>query len=128
MKAKGKTESTSLVSQGKASAKKTSGSLSATFGSVTVVVRAPSATEIKRNIKAGQTALARAKPALAKKGVTLASPKKAPIYYVDESAAGLIVRDIDGQVTKGRVVNGVFKALTKIGSQPNRTKPKSAKA
>lgn len=80
------------------------------FGSVTVKVRAPHEVEVKRNVKAGQFALARAREALVKRGIKMKVAKGVPIFHADPKLPGQLVRRLDGKSQSGVFVDGKFKA------------------
>jgi len=79
------------------------------FGSVTVKVGELNKSELKRNIKAGQTALARAKGKILKPGIKLDLSKEVPIFYAAPDSPDLIIREQDGKKEKGILVKGKFK-------------------
>lgn len=82
------------------------------FGSVTVVADPLSKSEIKRNIKEGQRALARALNAIIIPGVKLHVPKGVPLYRADSEKRGYIIRELDGKRESGVVLkNGKFKPI-----------------
>lgn len=80
------------------------------FGSVTVVADPPTKSEIKRNIKAGQRALARALNAIVTPGVNVNLPSGVPLYRADSEKRGYIIRELNGKRESGVVENGKFKA------------------
>jgi len=79
------------------------------FGSVTVKVTAPSAAVVKRNVIAGQMALARAKARILKPGVRIASKRGVPLFHADPDQPGRLIRELDGEVQSGHFVDGTFK-------------------
>ena len=81
-----------------------------TFGSVTVQVLAPAKNEVRRNIKAGQSALKRATVRLVRSGVKLKVSKGVPLFHAHPTLAGQLVREIDGKSDYGTFVNGSFRA------------------
>lgn len=80
------------------------------FGSVTVKATAPSNAVVKRNIAAGQLALARAKTKILNPGVTISSEKGVPLFHADPNRPGLLIRILDGKEQSGKFVDGKFKA------------------
>ena len=81
------------------------------FGSVTVDITPPSSETIKRNIEAGQSALSRAKEALVTKGVKIPFQKGVPLFYGDSREPEVMIREMNGVKTRGKVVNGSFRAF-----------------
>jgi hypothetical protein len=79
-----------------------------TFGSVTMIVSAPSSTEVKRNIRAGQKALSRAKNVFLTPGVKLDVAKGVPLFSVDLDNPELLVRKLNGKRERGFIRNGQF--------------------
>ena len=78
------------------------------FGSVTVHVR-ESNTGVKRNIQAGQKALARAMGKIIKPGVVLKTSKGVPLYYADPERPDFIIRERNGKSESGIFKDGKFK-------------------
>ena len=79
------------------------------FGSVTVKVHPPHKAEVERNVKAGQSALARARETLIKSGIKMKIAKGVPIFHADAKLPGQLVRRLDGKSESGMFVNGKFK-------------------
>lgn len=79
------------------------------FGSVSVVVREPNIKGIKRNIEAGQNALARAMGKIVNPGVIINNAKDVPLYYADPEQPRLIIRERNGKLVRGTFKNGKFK-------------------
>lgn len=80
------------------------------FGSV--VIESPgdvTPEERRKNVRAGQEALERAKTALARSGVTLGLAPDIPKYHVD--AEGRLVRVLGEKKQTGKLVNGKFVAI-----------------
>lgn len=84
------------------------GTVSITFGSVTVEVTPPPEAVKKTNIKKGQAALKRARHALLKPGVKLPREKGVPLYFGCEDKPGLMIQELDGKRTVGKFVDGRF--------------------
>jgi len=78
------------------------------FGSVQVEVRVPKSGE-ERNIKVGQTALARALGSIFKPGIKLDVAKGVPLFHADPSHPGKIVREVNGKRDVGTFISGKFK-------------------
>ena len=78
------------------------------FGSVKVRAPAPDAEELEGNIEAGRLALGRAKRAFIKAGVSLRHGKDVPRYSVDPKRPEILIRQVDGRIDRGRLVNGSF--------------------
>lgn len=81
------------------------------FGRVVVEAATPSAAQAKRNIAAGHSALGRAKTALLKPGVHVRVAPDVPLYHADPATPGVLVRTLNGQTTRGRLVAGRFKPI-----------------
>jgi len=84
------------------------GTVSVTFGSVTVEVTPPTEAVKTANIKEGQAALMRARHALLKPGVKLPREKGVPLYFGCEDRPGLMIQELDGRRTVGKFVDGQF--------------------
>ena len=78
------------------------------FGSVTVHVLTPHKNEVQRNIKAGQSALARARTRLVRSGVKIDVPRGVPLFHANPVRPDQLVREIDGKLDYGVFVNGKF--------------------
>lgn len=77
------------------------------FGSVVVSAPVDVIDPLRgENIKAGQSALARAKQALVEPGVILGLKPATPKYHVDP--AGRLIRVLRGKRQVGKLVNGAF--------------------
>ncbi len=87
------------------------GSAIVKFGSVTVRVPEPAISEVQRNIKAGQSALARAAASIVRAGVKLNVSKGVPLFHAHPTLPGQLVREIDGARDYGTFVNGTFRAI-----------------
>lgn len=81
------------------------------FGRVVVETAKPSAAQAKINIDAGRSALVRAKTVLTRPGVQVRVDPKVPLYRADPATPGVLVRTLNGQVTRGRMVAGRFKPV-----------------
>ena len=78
------------------------------FGSVKVEVPTPKKSKVKRNVKNGQIAMARAMSKIVKPGVKIKAAKGVPLFHTESKHPGEIVRELDGKRTIGRFVNGRF--------------------
>lgn len=81
------------------------------LGGVVVEAAKPSANQAKRNIAAGRSALGRAKTVLLKPGVQMRVAADVPLYHADPTTPGLLVRTLNGRITRGRLVDGRFKPV-----------------
>lgn len=79
-----------------------------TLGNVTVSAQKPSAALVKDNVKRSSQALQRVAERIIRAGVTLPQRKGVPRYSVDEDNPKIVIRKLDGQVTRGQLVNGKF--------------------
>jgi hypothetical protein len=79
------------------------------FGSTTVHVENPNTTGVKRNIEAGQNALARAMGKIVKPGVVIDTAKDVPLYYADPERQDLMIRERNGKLVRGTFTDGKFK-------------------
>ncbi|HPL64787.1 MAG: hypothetical protein PHG91_09845 [Syntrophales bacterium] len=84
------------------------GNISVKFGSVKVTAPAVSGAEVKRNIKAGQTAFARAKKKIITPGVRIKTAKGVPLFIADPKNPDLLIRKCDGKLERGKFVKGHF--------------------
>lgn len=104
-------------------AAKTGADVAVTFGNVTIHVTPPSAKAIQANIQAGQKALKRACSALINPGFILAKVKGVPYYYGFPDDPDLLIRDLDGEHTIGRMSPvGRFIPLRSKNSPPAPTR------
>lgn len=81
------------------------------FGSVTVEATLPPEHIRRANIEAGQKALMRAKSALIKPGIKLSREKGVPLYFGCDDQPDLLIRELDGKRTLGKIVRGRFHAV-----------------
>lgn len=79
------------------------------FGAVTITGSRPSADEVKLNIGRSTIALDRVAKKLAKPGVRIRPKKDVPLFFVDPENPDLIVRKLNGELTRGVLEGGVFK-------------------
>jgi hypothetical protein len=63
---------------------------------------------VKRNIKSGQQALARALPEFLKPGVEIRPLPGVPLYHAYAKDPRFLVRVLDGQFSVGQLINGQF--------------------
>ena len=81
------------------------------FGSSIIFnIQPPNKVNTKRNIKAGQNALARAMWKITKPGVVIKRIKDVPLYYADPNRKGIIIRERNGIRETGIFKNGKFKS------------------
>jgi hypothetical protein len=78
------------------------------FGAVVVANTAPDATTIAVNVNAGREALKRATDVLTKPGVTLRLGAHVPRFRADVREPGMLIRELDGNEQRGRIINGAF--------------------
>lgn len=69
------------------------------------------ATAVQRNIKAGQEALCRARDVLITPGVKIVRKKGVPLFFGCEDNPGLMVRELNGKRTLGKIVGGRFRPI-----------------
>lgn len=93
------------------SANEEQATVSVSFGSVTVEATLPPEHIRRANIEEGQKALIRAKSALIKPGIRLPREKGVPLYFGCDDQPGLLIRELDGKRTLGRIVRGRFVPL-----------------
>lgn len=86
---------------------------SVTFGAVTVKIKPPADSVVRRNIEAGQAALRHAKNALITPGVKISRPKGKPLYFGSPDQPDLIIREVDGVRTFGKFTSGRFRIVKK---------------
>jgi hypothetical protein len=80
------------------------------FGAVMVSNAAPDARTVRGNVKAGREALKRATEALVRPGVTLKLGADVPRFRADADRPGMLIRELNGKVQRGRIVKGAFVA------------------
>jgi hypothetical protein len=78
------------------------------FGAVVVANTAPDAQTVAGNVDAGREALKRATDVLTKPGVTLRLGAHVPRFRADVSEPGMLIRELNGNEQRGRIVNGIF--------------------
>lgn len=78
------------------------------FGDVIVETFAPTRSQVRKNIRSGQEALARALPMLLRPGIHLDLKRGTPIFYGDRDDPSIIIREIDGACEKGLFIDGKF--------------------
>ncbi len=78
------------------------------FGTVTVVGNKPDPDTIARNIGAGHDALSRAVDAFLVPGVQLKIRKGVPLFRVDAENPQVLIRELDGLLDRGSIVDGKF--------------------
>lgn len=78
------------------------------FGRVVVANTVPDSATVWSNVDAGRQALKRATEVLSKPGVTLRLAAGVPRFRADPTQPGMLVRELNGTVQRGRIVNGSF--------------------
>lgn len=81
------------------------------FGSVTISGSKPSASLIKQNVERSTAALERVVKRLERPGVDIRAKKDVPQFSVAEGERGVFVRRLNGQINRGRLVNGAFEVI-----------------
>ncbi len=71
------------------------------FGSVTVMVCPPSEAEVRRNIRAGQLALSRARARFVTHGVKLSYSRNVPLFSADPDDPTVLIRQLHGKKERG---------------------------
>lgn len=81
------------------------------FGRVTIFGVKPNKASVKDNVARSTAALDRVSRKLVKPGIRLAPRKDVPRYFVDENAVGVFFRELNGELRRGRLVDGKFQVL-----------------
>jgi hypothetical protein len=81
------------------------------FGNVTISGRKPGQDAADANIRQSTEALERAAKRLVTPGVVLPSKKNVPQFSVAEGETDIFVRRLNGQVERGRLVDGAFQVI-----------------
>jgi hypothetical protein len=71
------------------------------FGDVIVETFAPTRSQVRKNIRSGQEALARALPMLLRPGVHLDLKRGTPIFYGDRDDPSIIIREMMAFAKRG---------------------------
>jgi len=79
-----------------------------TFGTVTVNGAKPSAERVAANVVRSTEALERVSKRITRAGVYLPQKKGVPRYSADEHDPGVYIRRLNGEVSRGQLVNGDF--------------------
>lgn len=95
---------------------------SVTFGAVTVKVKPPAESVVRRNIEAGQAALRHAKDALITPGIKISRQKGQPLYFGSSDRPDLIIREVDGVRTFGKFTSGRFRIVQNSNAFGNAVK------
>jgi hypothetical protein len=82
------------------------------LGNVSVTGRSPSAEMIKANVDRSTAALVRVADRLIKGGVTLPRKKGIPYYSLDRDNPKIVIRKLDGVITRGEFADGKFKEFS----------------
>ena len=81
------------------------------LGNVTVSAQKPSAALVKDNVKRSSQALERAAARIVRGGIAIPPRKNVPLYSVDEDNPKIVIRKLNGQVSRGQLVDGKFQEL-----------------
>jgi hypothetical protein len=81
------------------------------FGSVTISGSKPSAGMVKLNVDRSTQALARVVKRIGRPGVDIRAKKDVPQFSIAEGEPGVFIRRLNGQIKRGRLVNGSFEAI-----------------
>ena len=83
------------------------------FGTTIFEAVRPSETQLKKNIAAGRKAMKHLVEALPIVGVEIKRKPKVPLFHVDAQDPTVLIRDLDGEISRGTMTKGVFKVLRK---------------
>ena len=75
--------------------------VSARYGNVTVTSAKPSAEEVAANVRLSTEALERVVDRLCKGGLSLRPRKGVPLYSLERDNPEIVIRKLDGKVTRG---------------------------
>lgn len=78
------------------------------LGNVTVSAQKPSAALVKDNVKRSSQALERAAARIVRGGVAIPQRKGVPLYSLDENNPKIVIRKLNGQISRGHLVDGKF--------------------
>lgn len=81
------------------------------FGDVTIAGRLPDERVIRANVESSTDMLKRVGRGLSKPGVILSKKRGIPRFYVDENDPTVFVRVLNGNQSRGHMVNGEFVAF-----------------
>lgn len=87
------------------------GNVRVKFGSVVVTGPRPSKESVAANVARSTEALERLAKRIVKPGIRLRPKKDVPLYWVDERDPDLLVRQLNGERTRGRLVDGFFQVV-----------------
>jgi hypothetical protein len=80
------------------------------FGNVTVTAPAPSEEQIARSVAASTRALEGLVRAFEKlPGIDLPRQKDVPLFWADDDDPTIIIRELNGKIDRGRLVDGKYK-------------------
>ncbi|MGV3552277.1 hypothetical protein [Rhizobium sp.] len=82
-----------------------------TFGSVTVLADPVADEELARNIEIGRARISAGMTRLSKPGFVLRKSKNVPYYRADPNDPNVIIRELNGDTSRGRLVDGEFVTL-----------------
>ena len=83
------------------------------FGTTIFEAVRPSETQLKKNIAAGRKAMKHLVEALPIVGVEIKRTRKVPLFHVDAQDPTVLIRDLNGKISRGTITKGVFKVLRK---------------
>lgn len=102
--------------RGAVTAKKENSQEELSFGSVTIKLSNNRKPSVRKNIEAGQRALARAKKAFAQVGINIEAGQGVPLFHADPNNPDILVRTLNGRSHRGTFENGKFKVIRKAHS------------
>lgn len=82
-----------------------------TYGDVTIQASSPSKDVVEANIRRSSEALERFASAIVKPGVSLGRKKGVPRYFADPDDRGIFWRQLNGQLERGRLIDGRFEVV-----------------
>jgi hypothetical protein len=82
------------------------------FGNVTVTAPAPSEEQIARSVRESTRALEGLVRAFEKlPGIDLPRQKDVPLFWLDDDNPEIIIRELNGKLDRGQLVDGKYKAF-----------------
>ncbi len=99
------------VGSASARSRRRAGASKVKFGDVTVTGARPTAEAVRLNVARSTEALERVGKRLLTPGVRLPRKKGVPRFSVVESEPGVFIRELNGRVDRGRLVDGVFQVI-----------------
>jgi hypothetical protein len=98
------------VAYGKGKRALSRGTVSVTFGSVTIKADAPDRLAIAKNVRQGNTALSRVAAKIGAPGVAIEEKPGVPLFRADPENPKVLIRSLDGEVERGTMRAGKFVA------------------